>query len=55
VERIALAKRDHALGERASCSGAQNRGLDAFLLDEVRHEITQNRATVSRLLSEFVS
>jgi hypothetical protein len=54
VQRIALPKRDHALRKRTSRSGAQNRGLDAFLLDEVRHEIAQHRSTVSRLLSEFV-
>ncbi len=55
VKRIALAERDHALGQRTRSLGAQDGGLDAFLLDEVRDQVAQHGPAMRRLLSEFVS
>src|SRR5579863_2714308 len=55
VKRIALAERDHAFGQRASCFGAPERGVDPLLFDQVRDQIAQHRAPVRGVLSELGS
>lgn len=55
VERIALAERDHAFGERTRSLRAKQRRLNSFLFDEIRDEIPQRGATVGRLSAEFRS
>ena len=42
MERVALAESDHALGKRTCRLRAAERGLDAFLFDEVGDEVAQN-------------
>jgi hypothetical protein len=53
VERIAFAESDHAFGNGASRLGAKDRSLDAFLFDEVRHQIAQRGAAVRHVATEF--
>jgi hypothetical protein len=53
MERIALAERDHFLGEWTSRFRAEDGGMDALLLDEIRYEIAQHSAAMRRLLAEF--
>jgi hypothetical protein len=55
VERITLAKCDQALGKRASRFGSEQSGLNAFLLDEVGHEIAQRSAAMCRIAPQFVA
>jgi len=55
MERIALAERDHFLGDGASRLRAQDGGVNAPVLDEVGHQITQHGAAMRRLLAEFGS
>src|SRR5271166_6333887 len=46
MKRIALSERDHALCQRTRRLGAKQRGVDAFLLDEVGDEVAQRRAAM---------
>jgi hypothetical protein len=53
MERIALAERDHFLGEGTSRFRAEDGGVDALLLDEIRYEIAQHGPAMGGLLAEF--
>jgi len=53
MQRIALAQCDHLLRDTARGLRTENRGVDAFLLDKVRHQVAQHGAAMRRLLSEF--
>jgi hypothetical protein len=53
VKRISFAERDHSFGNWLRSFGAQQRGLNALLLDQIRDEIAEHSATMRWLLSEF--
>jgi hypothetical protein len=53
VERIAFAEGDHFFGNGTSGFGAEQSGLDAFFLNQVRDEIAQDSAAMRRLLAQF--
>ena len=53
VQRVAFAERDHAFGDRTSRLGAEQSGLNALLLNQVRDQIAEHCAAMRRLLPEF--
>src|SRR5277367_5078724 len=53
VQRVALAERNHFLRQPPGGLRPQDGGVNAFLLDEVRHQVAQHRAAMRGLLPEF--
>jgi hypothetical protein len=48
-----LAERDHALGEAAGFLRLRDRGLDALVLEQRRHQVAQERMPVLALASQL--